>query len=174
MQPRILRPCRSSHLSLIVIFLINMPTSAQDDPEPKLAEETKQQIDMLIESVHEAKSEIDVTLQQAKLIRTRYEIKRAAVADPGVVGFVPYGAKEVELIGKTVGATTVTLWGLAVVEGIWRGAHPQFSRTRQESKAVRTPYGVLETPGSGQRTVSQQSSHALSDRQQTDRCPPRH
>jgi len=87
-----------------------MPTSAQDDPEPKLAEETKQQIDMLIESVHEAKSEIDVTLQQAKLIRTRYEIKRAAVADPGVVGFVPYGAKEVELIGKTVGATTVTLW----------------------------------------------------------------
>ena len=83
---------------------------AQDDAKPNLGEETKNQIDMLIDSVHEASAEIEVTLKQSKLIRTRYEVKRAAVSDPGIVSFVPYGPKEVELIGKTVGATTVTLW----------------------------------------------------------------
>jgi len=83
---------------------------AQDSPPPQLTAGLKAEIDSLIESVHEAESEIEVTLQQSKLIRTRFEIKRAAVADPAIVEFVPYGTTEVELIGKDVGATTVTLW----------------------------------------------------------------
>ena len=100
-------------LAVVLCALSCDPASsvrADDEPEPQLASDVRNEIDRLIESVHEAESEIDVTLQQSKLIRTRFSIKRAAVADPSIVSFVPYGTTEVELIGKQVGATTVTLW----------------------------------------------------------------
>lgn len=51
-----------------------------------------------------------VMKRRSKVLRLKQEVYRAAVADPALVEFVAYGAKEVEVIGKEVGSTTVTLW----------------------------------------------------------------
>eukprot|EP00913_Durusdinium_trenchii_P005690 g5308.t1 len=54
--------------------------------------------------------ELKVKLRRAKIIRTKVDIERVAVADPSLVEFVPFGPREVQFIGKSVGSTSVTIW----------------------------------------------------------------
>ena len=64
----------------------------------------------LVEEVVIAEVEVEVTLRRSKILRMKDDIFRAAVADPSVVDFVAFGSREIELIGKQTGSTTVTLW----------------------------------------------------------------
>ncbi len=78
-------------------------------PSP-VSEATRTRINAQIADIREAEGEITVPLQHSKLIRTKHEILRASIAHPGIVEFVPYETQELELIGKSIGSTTITLW----------------------------------------------------------------
>lgn len=71
---------------------------------------TRDKIDRLIHSITEAEAELKIPMRRSKLIRMNTDIIRAAVADPGLIEFVAFGTKEIELIGVATGRTTVTLW----------------------------------------------------------------
>jgi len=79
------------------------PIQAQD-------ESLKQKVDELVEEVITSELEFKVTKRRSKILRMKQDIFRAAVADPTVLEFVAFGAREIEIIGKETGSTTVTLW----------------------------------------------------------------
>lgn len=54
--------------------------------------------------------DLDVTLRRSKLLRTKVDIYRTAVADERVCDVVQYTPREVSIIGNALGATHVTFW----------------------------------------------------------------
>lgn len=70
----------------------------------------KAKVNDLIEEISESEAELDVTLRRSKIVRTKMDIVRMAVADPQTVEIVAYGTREVEVIGKQTGSTSMTLW----------------------------------------------------------------
>lgn len=70
----------------------------------------QQKVTDLIEEVVAAEVELEVTLHRSKILRMKQDIFRVAVADPTILDFVAFGSREVEIIGKETGSTTVTLW----------------------------------------------------------------
>lgn len=64
----------------------------------------------LVEEVVAAEAELEVPLRRSKILRMKQDIFRVAVADPSILDFVAFGLREAEIIGKTTGSTTVTLW----------------------------------------------------------------
>jgi pilus assembly protein CpaC len=67
-------------------------------------------VNSLVEDVVSAEVELEVTKRRSKILRMRADIFRAAVADPSILDFVAFGSREIEIIGKETGSTTVTLW----------------------------------------------------------------
>lgn len=63
-----------------------------------------------ISEVQEPEIRIDLIERRSKLIRTRAPVVRVSIADPGIVETVNFSPNEFELIGRTVGETTVTIW----------------------------------------------------------------
>ena len=60
--------------------------------------------------VLESTRNLDVTVRRSKLIRTRFDIYRAAVVDTSVCDVVQFTPREVSIIGRGQGATNVTFW----------------------------------------------------------------
>ena len=65
--------------------------------------------DAVLEVVDSTK-DLTVTVRRSKLIRTRFDIYRAAVVDTGVCDVVQFTPREVSIIGRGQGATHVTFW----------------------------------------------------------------
>jgi len=72
--------------------------------------EVRAKVNDLIEEIMESEVELKVTLRRSKILRMRQDIFRAAVADPTIIEIVAFGSREVEVIGKEAGSTTLTLW----------------------------------------------------------------
>lgn len=53
---------------------------------------------------------ITVTVRRSVLMRTDYDIYRTAVVDPDICDLVQFTPREVSIIGREVGSTTVTFW----------------------------------------------------------------
>jgi pilus assembly protein CpaC len=70
----------------------------------------KQKVNDLVDEVIQAELEVQVTKRRSKILRMKQDVFRVAVADPSVLDFVAFGSREIELIGKETGSTTVTLW----------------------------------------------------------------
>jgi pilus assembly protein CpaC len=100
--------------TVVAAAVASLLGTAEAAPPPgapgPLPEATRNRINTHIGEIREAEGEITVPLQHSKLIRTRHEILRASIAEPGIVEFVPYETRELELIGKSIGSTTITLW----------------------------------------------------------------
>lgn len=64
----------------------------------------------LVEEVIETEVELKVGLRRSKIIRMKQDVFRVAMADPDIVEVVAFGSREIEVIGKQTGSTTVTLW----------------------------------------------------------------
>lgn len=92
------------------------PAAGQEPPIPPAPEppaalaNLKGKVNELIESVSTSEVEMDIIYHRSKLVRTKLDITRVAVADPTIVEVVAFGVREFELIGKELGSTTVTLW----------------------------------------------------------------
>ncbi len=79
---------------------------------PALGDEAElsTRVNGLIEEILESEVELKVTLRRSKILRMKDDVYRAAVADPSIIEIVPFGTREVEIIGKETGSTTLTLW----------------------------------------------------------------
>ncbi|WP_166829196.1 type II and III secretion system protein family protein [Thalassoroseus pseudoceratinae] len=80
----------------------------QPVPPPSLQVEEK--VQSLVEEILTTEVELEVQKRRAKILRMKKPIFRTAVADPTIVEIVPFGAREVEFIGKETGSTSVTIW----------------------------------------------------------------
>ncbi len=79
---------------------------AQEPPAAASTEKVKS----LIDEVVTADVELEVTKRRSKIMRMKQDVFRVAIADPSLIEFVGFGSREVEIIGKEVGSTTVTFW----------------------------------------------------------------
>lgn len=64
----------------------------------------------LIEEVRSAEVKLNVSVRKSKILRTKEDVLRVAIADPEIIEFVAFGPREMQIIGKQSGSTTMTLW----------------------------------------------------------------
>ncbi len=79
-------------------------------PHPTASAALKAKVNNLVEEVLTTEVEIEVTKRRAKILRMKQPVFRTAIADPTLVEIVPFGTREIELIGRETGSTTVTVW----------------------------------------------------------------
>ncbi len=91
----------------VVCALMLAPVGVKAQP-PEIG--LKQRVNDIVESVVSAELEVKVTKRRSKILRLKQDVFRVAVADPSILDFVAFGTREVEIIGKETGSTTVTLW----------------------------------------------------------------
>lgn len=108
------RLARSTTTFLVLIIALT-PLSAQLHAQdarrsPKASPELRTKVADLIDEVFESEVELKVGYRRSKILRMKHDVIRAAVADPSIIEFVAFGAREVEVIGKETGSTTLTLW----------------------------------------------------------------
>ena len=98
-------------LWLPCVALMNVSTAyAQRKPDCELSPGTCAKIDDVIDTIVEPEASLTVPLRQSKLIHTKLDIKRVSAADPAIVDIVAFDTREIELIGKETGTTTMTIW----------------------------------------------------------------
>jgi len=118
--------------------------------EEAMHPQVRARFETLISEVQEPDIRIDLIERRSKLIRTRAPIVRVSIAEPGIVETVNFSPNEFELIGRSVGETTVTLWfgepqsadGSTPLHPVLRylvKVHPDVS----EDDVRRTQYGEL-------------------------------
>lgn len=71
---------------------------------------TQAKLDSLIEDILDPEATLNVVMSRSRLVRLRRPISRVAIADPGIIEFVQFGPRELEIIGIEPGETTLTLW----------------------------------------------------------------
>lgn len=96
---------------LFSLLALNAPAEAQvPAPSPGVTEHVRNKVTGLIDEVLESQVELKVTYRRSKIMRMKDDVFRAAVADPSVIEIVAFGSRELEVIGKATGSTTLTLW----------------------------------------------------------------
>ena len=86
---------------------------------------------------------IDVMVRRGKVLRTQLDIYRSAVVDPAVCDVLQFTPREIQIIGKSEGATHVTFW----FEGGLRRPVTYLVRVRPDTEEVRrteVKYRMLE------------------------------
>ncbi|MBW3541465.1 MAG: pilus assembly protein N-terminal domain-containing protein [Planctomycetes bacterium] len=66
--------------------------------------------DELIESIVEPDVELHVVSSRSRIVKLRHDLVRASVADPAVCEVVAFGTRQIEIVGRSPGMTTLTLW----------------------------------------------------------------
>lgn len=77
---------------------------------PVASSQLAEKVGGLVDEIVQQEVELDVPLRRSKILRMKQPIFRAAIADPSIIEIVAFGTREVELIGKESGSTTVTFW----------------------------------------------------------------
>lgn len=72
--------------------------------------QTRDKIDDVINDIVEPEAVLTIPRRQSKIIRTSRDIKRVSAADPAVIEIVAFDTREIEIIGKETGSTSMTLW----------------------------------------------------------------
>lgn len=94
-----------------ISLVVAMAMTATGLPDLSMAQEKQaEKINRLIDDVVTAEVELNVTKRRSKILRLKQDVFRVAIADPSLIDFVGFGSREVELIGKEIGSTTVTFW----------------------------------------------------------------
>ncbi|MDA0834263.1 MAG: pilus assembly protein N-terminal domain-containing protein [Planctomycetota bacterium] len=78
--------------------------------KPEASAELRTKVTDLVDEIYESEAELQVTLRRSKIMKMKQDIFRVAVADPSIIEFVAFGSREVEVIGKETGTTSMTLW----------------------------------------------------------------
>ena len=105
-------------MSLAALAFGSVLPAQQPSPMPGVVEgtggmaspEVRQKVTSLIEEVLESEVELKVVLRRSKILRMRESVFRAAIADPTLIEVVAFGSREIEVIGRETGSTTLTLW----------------------------------------------------------------
>ena len=94
--------------AVMTVSSIGLPDFSMAQEKSVVAQTEK--VNRLIDEVVSADVELEVTKRRSKILRLKQDVFRVAVADPSLIDFVGFGSREVEIIGKEVGSTTVTFW----------------------------------------------------------------
>jgi len=107
-----LKGALSSSVSLAALMTLGAVSLTDSAPaqEKKNTSEQAEKVKRLIDEVVAADVELEVTKRRSKILRLKQDVFRVAVADPSLIDFVGFGSREVEIIGKQEGSTTVTFW----------------------------------------------------------------
>ncbi len=92
------------------LFAVGLASPMASASAQDAAGDVSGKVTELVDSVVTAEVELDVQQRRSKILRMKQDIFRTAVADPDILEFVAFGTREIELIGKSRGSTTVTLW----------------------------------------------------------------
>ena len=69
-----------------------------------------EEINRAISHISEPVAELRLEQGHSKVVLFKQNVVRASIADPNIVETTPFTQREVELIGKSVGRTTVSVW----------------------------------------------------------------
>ncbi|GIX03537.1 MAG: hypothetical protein KatS3mg113_0543 [Planctomycetaceae bacterium] len=106
---KIRRWASASIASLMAMgVLSNPPVAKAQEARPPQAVQKK--VNDLVDEIVQAEVEVEVVKRRSKILRMKQDVFRVAVADPTIIDFVAFGSREIEVIGKETGSTTVTLW----------------------------------------------------------------
>ncbi|MBX3412831.1 MAG: pilus assembly protein N-terminal domain-containing protein [Pirellulales bacterium] len=72
--------------------------------------ETRAKLDSLIRTIDDVEATLNIYLRRSRIIITREPISRVSIADPGIIEFVQYSPREIEVIGLETGETSLTIW----------------------------------------------------------------
>ncbi|MBS0209221.1 MAG: pilus assembly protein N-terminal domain-containing protein [Planctomycetes bacterium] len=143
-----------------VFFLPNAPTSnapgatteakpvANTVPPVETASPAlRAKVETLIDDIQDPDVRLDLLTRKSRLVRTKLPVMRVAIADPSIVETVQFGPTEFELIGRTPGETTMTLW----FHGAPQNGYPpslryliKVTRDEQNEDQARIEYGALQ------------------------------
>lgn len=108
----------------------------------KTADIAAQPLPHQIASMPEESEDLEVIHRRSRLIQTRNNVVRTAVADPNVIEVVNFSPNEIGIIGLELGTTTLTLWfennPNPLIYEISTIRDPEFNKQR------RIDYGNLE------------------------------
>lgn len=91
---------------LLSFLLVAAACQAAVAQQPGAADE----INRVISHISEPVAELRLEQGHSKVVLFKQNVVRASISDPNIVETTPFTQREVELIGKGVGRTTVTLW----------------------------------------------------------------
>ena len=91
---------------LLSFLLVAAACQAATAQQPGAADE----INRVISHISEPVAELRLEQGHSKVVLFKQNVVRASISDPNIVETTPFTQREVELIGKGVGRTTVTLW----------------------------------------------------------------
>jgi pilus assembly protein CpaC len=77
---------------------------------PRLASAQSTSTGSIIQNISAPSERVDLYVHTSKLLRLQKPIPKAVVQNPDIVDLVPRGAKELQIIAKKEGFTTITLW----------------------------------------------------------------
>lgn len=120
------------------------PAVAQDN-----APQLRAKVNDLIGAIVEPEVELDIAFRRSKIVRAKQDITRIAIADPTKVEVVPFGAREIEIIGKETGSTTVTLWLGNDVQSQTLGVLVNVTRDRSVEDLRKKAYAEMQRLISG-------------------------
>lgn len=98
-------------LSVVVTITTGQPPQRRREPwEIEPTEETQRRVEELIDEIVDPQITIKVDPRKSRLIRTKRPISRFSITNPGVIDIVQFSPTEFELVGNSVGITTMTIW----------------------------------------------------------------
>lgn len=78
------------------------------EPEPLDADAVD--VSPLVADIQDPQVDMQIIMRRSKLLRTRKLVTRIAIADPELIEVVQFSPREMEIIGRRTGTTTLTLW----------------------------------------------------------------
>jgi pilus assembly protein CpaC len=90
-----------------IVWVFGAGASLADDPVPP---EMARHINETISHITDPQTELRIENHHSKVITFRTPLLRVSVANPNIVESSVFGTHEMELIAKSVGATSVTVW----------------------------------------------------------------
>ncbi len=135
-----MRSQRQWIIPLAALALIGAPAFARAQENP-----TQNKVSQYVDEILESEVELKVGLRRSKIIRMKQDVFRVAMADPEIVEVVAFGSREIEVIGKQTGSTTVTLWLGNVQQSTTLSLLVSVSKDDAVDDRRRMEYGELQT-----------------------------
>jgi pilus assembly protein CpaC len=93
-------------LGVLLCLAFSLPVTGQENGAPDAVDS----INRTISHISEPTAELRLEQRHSKVVLFKQNIARASIADPEIVETTPFTQRELEIIGKTPGRTTVTVW----------------------------------------------------------------
>ena len=135
-----LRSQRPWIIPLTTLAMLAAPALAQAQDNP-----TQNKVSQFVDEILESEVELKVGLRRSKIIRMKQDVFRVAMADPEIVEVVAFGSREIEVIGKQTGSTTVTLWLGNVQQSTTLSLLVSVAKDDAVDDRRRMEYGELQT-----------------------------